>query len=67
MNIWDEIRLDEERRAEQERARIAAEIEAWRALPQAEQDRISAERNAKLDVLFDAEDSDDEDEGDDEG
>ena len=67
MNIWDEIRLDEERRAEQDRARIAAEIEAWRALPQAEQDRISAERNAKLDVLFDAEDSGDDEGDDDEG
>ena len=66
MNIWDEIRLDEERRAEQERALIAAEMAAWRALPQAEQERISAERNAKLDALFGAEDSGD-DEGDDEG
>ena len=48
MDIWDMFRGEEERRLEQERAAIAAEMAAWRALPQAEQDRISAEREAKV-------------------
>ena len=64
MDIWDEIRLDEERRAEQERALIAAEDAAWRALPQAEKDRISAEREAKFGLIGD---EDGDDEGDEDG
>jgi hypothetical protein len=70
MDIWDEIRLDEERRAEQERALIAAEDAAWRALPQAEKDRISAEREAKFGLIGDEDDDGDDDddgEGDDDG
>jgi hypothetical protein len=69
MDIWDEIRLDEERRAEAERKLIAAEMAAWRALPQAEQERICAERAAKfndVDITYeddeDEEDEEDEDE-----
>ena len=70
MDIWDEIRLDEERRVEAERKIIAAEDAAWRALPQAEKDRISAEREAKFGLIGDEDDDGDDDddgEGDDDG
>jgi hypothetical protein len=61
MDIWDEIRADEERRAEEERKLIAAEMAAYRALPQAEKDRLSAERAAKFnDVDIDADDTEDD-------
>ena len=66
MDIWDMFREEEERRLEQERAAIAAEMAAWRALPQAEQDRISAEREAKVAAMFDDAGPDDEDEEDEE-
>jgi hypothetical protein len=64
MDIWDEIRLDEERRVEAERKIIAAEDAAWRALPQAEKDRISAKREAKFGLIGD---EDGDDEGDEDG
>ena len=72
-NIWDLFNEEEERLLAEGRAEIAAEDAAWKALPQAERDRISAERQARLDALFGAEDSDededeeDEDEDEDEG
>lgn len=62
-DIWSEIREEEERRAEAERKLIAAEIEAWKALPQAERDRISAERLARFNDV-DITDEEPEDEGD---
>jgi hypothetical protein len=65
-NIWDLYKEEEERRVEAERKIIAAEDAAWRALPQAERDRISAERQARLEALFGAEDSDEDDEDEDE-
>jgi hypothetical protein len=65
-NIWDLYKEEEERRVEAERKIIAAEDAAWRALPQAERDRISAERQARLEALFGAEDSDEDEDDDDE-
>jgi len=62
MDIWDIFEQEEAKRLEEERAAIAAELAAFRALPQAEQDRISAERQAKLDALFGAADPDEDDE-----
>ena len=64
MDIWDLFKEEEERRVEAERKIIAAEDAAWRALPQAERDRISAERQARLEALFSAADPEDEDDGD---
>jgi hypothetical protein len=63
-NIWDLFKEEEERRVEAERKLIAAEDAAWQALPQAERDRINAEREAKWDALFSEEEPEDEDEGD---
>jgi hypothetical protein len=54
MNIWDLFKEEEERRVEAERKIIAAEDAAWQALPQAERDRINAEREAKWDALYSA-------------
>jgi len=68
-NIWDLFKEEEERRLEAERKIIAAEDAAWQALPQAERDRINAEREAKWDALFSALDDEaleDEDEDEDE-
>jgi hypothetical protein len=78
-NIWDLFNEEEERLLEEGRAEIAAKDAAWQALPQAERDRINAEREAKWDALFsgvsddeqpddddDDEDDDDEDEDEDE-
>jgi hypothetical protein len=64
MDIWEAIRADEERRLEEERELIAAEMAAYRALPQAEKDRLSAERAAKFNDV-DIDDPDDEAEADD--
>lgn len=48
-------------------AEIAKENAEWAALPQAEKDRISAARQAKLESFFDCTDEDDvEDEDEDE-
>ena len=72
-NIWDLFNEEEERLLAEGRAEIAAEDAAWQALPQAERDRITAEReakNAEWDALLsdeepeDDEDDEDEDEGD---
>ncbi len=68
-NIWDLFKEEEERRLEAERKIIAAEDAAWQALPQAERDRINAEREAKWDAFFSALDDEaleDEDEDEDE-
>jgi len=62
MSIWDLFNEEEERRAEAERKLIADEDAAWRALPQAERDRILAERAAKFNDV----DIDDEPDGEDE-
>jgi hypothetical protein len=62
-NIWDEIEAEEQARAEAERKLIAAEMAAWRALPKAEQDRISAERAAKfndVDITYEDEPGEDD-------
>ena len=74
-DIWELFREEEERRVAAERKLIAVEDAAWNALPQAERDRIIAEREAKWDALFraldveadeeddkDAEEEDDDDE-----
>jgi hypothetical protein len=45
-DIWELFREEEERRVQEERELIAAEDAAWVALPQAERDRIIAEREA---------------------
>lgn len=58
-DIWEWFREEEERRVEAERKLIAAEDAAWRALPQAERDRIIAEREAKKDALFSDEEPED--------
>ena len=63
-DIWDMFNEEEERRVAAERKLIAAEDAAWQALPQAERDRINAEREAKWDALFSEEEPEDEDEGD---
>lgn len=47
---------DEAKALEQTRREIAAEDAAWKALPQSERDRISAEREAKFADIPDAED-----------
>ena len=57
MNIWDLFNEEEERLLKEGRAEIAAEDAAWQALPQAERDRILAEREAKRaewDALYSA-------------
>lgn len=69
-NIWDLFNEEEERLLAEGRAEIAAEDAAWQALPQAERDRINAEReakNAKWDALLSDEEPEDEDEDEDEG
>jgi hypothetical protein len=67
-SIWDLFKEEEERRVEAERKIIAAEDAAWQALPQAERDRINAERAAKFDFIEGEEPEDeDEDEDEDEG
>ena len=66
-NIWDLFNEEEERLLAEGRAEIAAEDAAWQALPQAERDRIIAEReakNAEWDALLSDEEPEDEDEGD---
>ncbi len=69
-NIWDLFKEEEERLLKEGRAEIAAKDAAWQALPQAERDRINAEREAKWDALYSAlddeqpEDDEDEDEED---
>ena len=65
-NIWDLFNEEEERRVAAERKLIAAEDAAWQALPQAERDRITAEREAKWDALFSAAPDDEEPEDEDE-
>jgi len=69
-NIWDLFNEEEERLLKEGRAEIAAEDAAWQALPQAERDRINAEREAKWDAFFsgvsDDEALEDEDEDEDE-
>lgn len=60
-NIWDLFKEEEERRVQEERKLIAAEDAAWRALPQAERDRIIAERQAKWDALSEEQETDNED------
>jgi hypothetical protein len=64
-NIWDLFQEEEERLLEKGRAEIAAEDLLWRALPQAERDRINAEREALFDISDEEldEDEDDDDEG----
>lgn len=54
----------EAERLEAGRALIEAEERAWLALPQAERDRINAERRARVEAMFD-EIGDDYDEGED--
>lgn len=65
MDIWDIFAEEEAKRLAETRAEIAAEDAAWRALPQAERDRILAEREDKWDALFSAADPEDEDDDDD--
>lgn len=68
-NIWDLFNEEEERLLAEGRAEIAAEDAAWQALPQAERDRIIAEReakNAEWDALLSDEEPEDEDEDEDE-
>jgi hypothetical protein len=65
-DIWELFREEEERRVQEERKLIVAEDAVWAALPQAERDRIIAEREAKWDALFsaldvEADEEDDED------
>jgi hypothetical protein len=62
-NIWDLFNEEEERLLAEGRAEIAAEDAAWQALPQAERDRINAEReakNAEWDALLSDEEPEDE-------
>jgi hypothetical protein len=61
-DIWELFREEEERRVAAERKLIAVEDAAWNALPQAERDRIIAEREAKWEALSDEPETDDEDE-----
>ncbi len=61
MHPFDEYDLECEAKA---KAEIAAEKAAWDALPQAERDRIMADRQARLEAFFDAPDSDDDDDDD---
>lgn len=61
-DIWELFREEEERRVQEERKLIAVEDAAWNALPQAERDRIIAEREAKWEALSDEPETDDEDE-----
>jgi hypothetical protein len=49
---------EEARMAAEARAEIAREDAAWAALPQAERDRISAAREARLADLFSNQDDD---------
>lgn len=67
MTLDQEIEAYEAELLAKAKAEIAAEDAAWAALPQAEKDRIDAEREARFADLmeFDA-DADDEEEGDDE-
>lgn len=65
MNMGDIFAEEEARMAAEARAELAREDAAWAALPQAEQDRISAAREARLAGLFDAHGSGDDDEADD--
>ena len=65
-DLNDIFAAEEERLLAEGRAAIAAEDAAWNALPQAERDRILAEREAKWDALFraldvEADEEDDED------
>jgi hypothetical protein len=64
-DIWELFREEEERRVQEERKLIAVEDAAWNALPQAERDRIIAEREAKWEALSDEPETDDEEEDDD--
>ena len=59
-DIWELFREEEERRVAAERKLMAAEDAAWAALPQAERDRIIAEREAKWDARPDEPETDDE-------
>jgi hypothetical protein len=61
-DIWELFREEEERRVQEERKLIVAEDAVWAALPQAERDRIIAEREAKWEALSDEPETDDEDE-----
>jgi hypothetical protein len=61
-DIWELFREEEERRVAAERKLIAVEDAAWNALPQAERDRIIAEREAKWEALSDEPETDVEDE-----
>jgi len=65
MTLDQEIEAYEAELLAKAKAEIAAEDAAWAALPQAEKDRIDAEREARFADLmeFDA-DADDEEEGD---
>ena len=65
MTLDQEIEAYEAELLAKAKAEIAAEDAAWAALPQAEKDRINAEREARFADLmeFDA-DADDEEEGD---
>ena len=67
MTLDQEIEAYEAELLAKAKAEIAAEDAAWAALPQAEKDRIDAEREARFADLmeFDA-DADDEEEDDDE-
>ena len=65
-DLNDIFAAEEERLLAEGRAAIAAEDAAWNALPQAERDRILAEREGKWDALFraldvEADEEDDED------
>jgi hypothetical protein len=63
-DLMDEYEAEREARAKVE---MAAEKAAWDALPQAEKDRINAQRQAKFAALMDFDpEADDEEEEDDE-
>ena len=59
-DLNDIFAAEEERLLAEGRAAIAAADAAWNALPQAERDRIQAERAARLDALPDEPETDDE-------
>lgn len=59
-NIFKEY---EDQALSKARAEIAVEDAAWNALPQAERDRINAERESRFQDIPDSEDEDEDEEG----
>jgi hypothetical protein len=65
-DIWQLFEEEEAARVQQDLADRAKEQAAWDALPKVERDRMSEERAARVDTLFNAPNTDDEDEDEDE-